>query len=935
MGSSTSRRYYWIDAKVFNNENSNIYNECFGENTRLICDRFETVNKGITYIKNNQNNEFQNITIIVSGALYNKFYFELLKILNIIKFSPTIIIFCQTKKYVINKLIFDNLYYNNKLLNHKLIFDKIEEFKEFIKSFKIEKENDFSFELVENFAKLAIPYYHNILFQDITISEIDYFNKYLKEKYGKGKDMTIYNLICQIENKNLPEIIICKYWMHIYTYEKSEKDGSNFYSDMNRDLRECNNNISIYYPFIKMCYKAIRKEYLEPIINKELYRGQKMNKEEFNNLYNLYNNRNNDLQKILIWSKTFLSFSKDINKIEHFIQSNNDNNLVTILFVVEKIENMEVDKNTFSNADINNISFYNESEVLIFPFSCFEVKRIEKGDIIKINLEYLGKYRDEIKNQLKNLEEFNMNIKYSELLISNGIIKSDFVNLIWFEKGRLNINMINIWFLLDKNEDLLGNQKNLIFIFTINGIIKQKIEVFKDDILCIIKLQKKKICSSSKDNTIKIIQLLENNEEYKITKIINLGDSFAKSIIYLMNKNIIILKSNNDIDSYDLNNDNKKKIFKDETNDIMKFNNNDLVYITEQNNIYFLKIIHNQKLFTINFKEKLIQNNQNMICYKNYIFLTFESRINIFKFTDKITKIELYFETIFKITNIININSDKFILGLYNSEENESIIREYVIHENEKENEINLEVLAEGKFEKIMVEKIIVINNSKLILKTQENKFIIIEKISKLKEFFKAKNIIKEDEDKDGNLSIEKKKIEIKVEGKIINYVKKNEIKYEIINVNKKHTNYVKKNEIKIEIINKNNNISIKYKEIIESYDKLIKKKKNKKNDLISKLKSIKNEIDELQLNYLFKEISNKVNDKIGERNKINNEIKILEEEITNLENQKDEIKNSNKSQINAIIKSMLFAENLPISNKKEIKTDNNKDYESNSLNSS
>ena len=62
---------------------------------------------------------------------------------------------------------------------------------------------------------------------------------------------------------------------------------------------------------------------------------------------------------------------------------------------------------------------------------------------------------------------------------------------------------------------------------------------------------------------------------------------------------------------------------------------------------------------------------------------------------------------------------------------------------------------------------------------------------------------------------------------------------------------------------------------------------------------------------------------------------KILEEEITNLEKQKDEIKNSNKSQINAIIKSMLFAENLPISNKKEIKTDNNKDYESNSLNSS
>ena len=128
-----------------------------------------------------------------------------------------------------------------------------------------------------------------------------------------------------------------------------------------------------------------------------------------------------------------------------------------------------------------------------------------------------------------------------------------------------------------------------------------------------------------------------------------------------------------------------------------------------------------------------------MIFYKNYIFLTSEHCINIYKFTDKITKIKLYYETIFKITNIININSNRFILGLYNSEENKSIIREYVIHENEKENEINLEILAEGEFEKIMVEKIIVINNSKLILQTQENKFIIIEKISTLKEFLKAK----------------------------------------------------------------------------------------------------------------------------------------------------------------------------------------------------
>ena len=57
---------------------------------------------------------------------------------------------------------------------------------------------------------------------------------------------------------------------------------------MNRDLRERNKNISSYFPFIKISYKAIRNNYLKPIINKELYRDQKMYKEEFINLYNLF-----------------------------------------------------------------------------------------------------------------------------------------------------------------------------------------------------------------------------------------------------------------------------------------------------------------------------------------------------------------------------------------------------------------------------------------------------------------------------------------------------------------------------------------------------------------------------------------------------------------------------------------------------------------------
>ena len=46
-------------------------------------------------------------------------------------------------------------------------------------------------------------------------------------------------------------------------------------------------------------------------------------------------------------------------------------------------------------ASISEFSFFeNESEILVFPLSCFEIKNIEDRDGNKyyINLDYLGKY---------------------------------------------------------------------------------------------------------------------------------------------------------------------------------------------------------------------------------------------------------------------------------------------------------------------------------------------------------------------------------------------------------------------------------------------------------------------------------------------------------------------------------------------------------------
>ena len=80
------------------------------------------------------------------------------------------------------------------------------------------------------------------------------------------------------ENKNISKDIICKYWMHIYSLE------NNFYKDANEQLR-CKNG-EFYFPLIKMCYEMVRKGHLTPLIKKELYRGSKIELDEYEYINN-------------------------------------------------------------------------------------------------------------------------------------------------------------------------------------------------------------------------------------------------------------------------------------------------------------------------------------------------------------------------------------------------------------------------------------------------------------------------------------------------------------------------------------------------------------------------------------------------------------------------------------------------------------------------
>ena len=101
----------------------------------------------------------------------------------------------------------------------------------------------------------------------------------------------------------------------------------------------------------------------------------------------------------LLFSKTFISFSKDKNTAERFFRTYKKN----VVLTVEKYDNT-INLNT--HADIENISIFpGEGEVLFFPFSSFGIEQIEQVQVnperYNLRMKYLGKYiQDFIKEKI-------------------------------------------------------------------------------------------------------------------------------------------------------------------------------------------------------------------------------------------------------------------------------------------------------------------------------------------------------------------------------------------------------------------------------------------------------------------------------------------------------------------------------------------------------
>ena len=276
----------------------------------------------------------------------------------------------------------------------------------------MQKGVEFTFELLDNENDFIGALYLPRLFENPKEEECSQFDKYLLDNYGD----IMKELILQVYKVKCPISLRIKYWLRAYTLQ------TKFYRDMNLDLMK--GNIKYYIPYIKLLYYGLKLNNFDFSYTKNLYRGALIDKKE---IENLINHKKNNFSKFpcLIYNKAFMSFSLDKNVAMGLMKSKiPTEKQYRVLYILQSEE--IIDKNA-TNADLTDISFFeNEKEILLFPFSIYEISDVKKEDnYYLIYLNILGKYKRDF--DYKSRSELIGSIhqsKYFKKLQESGLMSS-------------------------------------------------------------------------------------------------------------------------------------------------------------------------------------------------------------------------------------------------------------------------------------------------------------------------------------------------------------------------------------------------------------------------------------------------------------------------------------------------------------------------------
>ena len=247
----------------------------------------------------------------------------------------------------------------------------------------------------------------------------------------------LYKMLIKIntkdnENNKTPLELLAKNFLKNY-YDDNSK-----FRELNKVIKD-NNNIENqkkeYLSYTKILYEGIKLKSLPLGSNSNLYRGSFLSNEDIDEINKSFDNKNDDLPKAILFTKTFLTFTKDENIENYFLNLNENKELYKVLFKLEK--DYRIDYSLSTHTDFEN-------KVLFFPFSSFEIKNITKIEDkhYEIKLSYLGKYLENFKKDEKIIGNKIPDSKFQDEIIKFGLIDEEYKNINLIS----NLLVINIYY---------------------------------------------------------------------------------------------------------------------------------------------------------------------------------------------------------------------------------------------------------------------------------------------------------------------------------------------------------------------------------------------------------------------------------------------------------------------------------------------------------
>jgi len=309
----------WIDPNIENLENTYYINELTYIYKAKIK-TFKNVESSITYMKQIK---FEEIKIIISSSNYSDLVKAFKQNINNMYIAPKIIVFTSTSShyYENNKEYFniDNFYKYGGITTKfkdvkKFLIDEpkfiIEEINIIQNYNKKPNEVQLTFEYIDCREKLLLPLFFKTLLSDINKDNLNNYTNTLYNTYSINNKIIkkLFNSI--ISMKNIPIEILSKYYARLYTIE------SDFYRNLNRDLGL--NRMNNYLPYIQVLYEGVKFKSLPLASDKILYRGSKISTNEITKIKDYLQNKKPFLPGAIVFSLSFLSFSKERKQAENF-----------------------------------------------------------------------------------------------------------------------------------------------------------------------------------------------------------------------------------------------------------------------------------------------------------------------------------------------------------------------------------------------------------------------------------------------------------------------------------------------------------------------------------------------------------------------------------------------------------------------------------------